>query len=227
MMVVSHPISSHLFLVLATLASVATACPFIDSHEARHLRTGGDHNPHGLSQRDLLAAVVPVTGLTVNQAIAAAKLDILCIATQDAHRAAEFVRLIFHDCVGGCNGCVDITNPDNFGLEPAIDDLAIVSARYSLTLTTADVWVLAAHTAAEARQPVGGVNYLSFNMTFVGRPSCSNSKGGPLVILPSAHLTTPNLRKFFTTEFAFTDRDTAAIMGVHTLYVVIGGCCCC
>ena len=27
-------------------------------------------------------------------------------------------RLAFHDCVGGCNGCININNPDNNGLQP-------------------------------------------------------------------------------------------------------------
>ncbi len=29
----------------------------------------------------------------------------------------------FHDCVGGCNGCINFNNPDNNGLKPAVDAL--------------------------------------------------------------------------------------------------------
>lgn len=29
----------------------------------------------------------------------------------DVNLAAKFVRMGFHDCVGGCDGCVDMTNP--------------------------------------------------------------------------------------------------------------------
>ena len=31
-------------------------------------------------------------------------------------------RLAFHDCVGGCNGCLDTTNPDNNGLKVLGED---------------------------------------------------------------------------------------------------------
>ena len=27
------------------------------------------------------------------------------------------VRLTFHDCVGGCDGCLNVNDPDNAGLE--------------------------------------------------------------------------------------------------------------
>ena len=29
-------------------------------------------------------------------------------------------RLSFHDCVGGCNGCLNVDNPDNKGLEDLV-----------------------------------------------------------------------------------------------------------
>ena len=30
---------------------------------------------------------------------------------------ARMVRLTFHDCVGGCDGCLNVNDPDNAGLE--------------------------------------------------------------------------------------------------------------
>jgi hypothetical protein len=32
----------------------------------------------------------------------------------------------FHDCVGGCDGCVNQDNPDNAGLGPIISELEII-----------------------------------------------------------------------------------------------------
>ena len=29
--------------------------------------------------------------------------------------APGFIRLAFHDCIGGCNGCIDLLNPSNKG----------------------------------------------------------------------------------------------------------------
>lgn len=31
------------------------------------------------------------------------------------NKIPDFTRTIFHDCVGGCNGCIDIDNPGNAG----------------------------------------------------------------------------------------------------------------
>ena len=35
--------------------------------------------------------------------------------------APKAVRLSFHDCIGGCNGCLDLTNGNNAGLGPIRD----------------------------------------------------------------------------------------------------------
>jgi len=60
---------------------------------------------------------------------------------------------------------------------------------------------------------------LPFNMEFVGRPVCSDDdpQGGPTRALPSAHLHTQQILDFFEGNFGFTERETAAILGAHTL----------
>jgi hypothetical protein len=143
-----------------------------------------------------------------------------------------FVRLSFHDCVGGCDGCLDLTNPDNNGLNFAIDALNGVVDEFSDSewLTRADIWVLAGLTAAEVTQPTnnGGNNndnifgpVVPFDMQFVGRPVCigGDTEDGPDRELPSAHLATNQVIDFFDTAFEFTPRETVAIMGSHVLYV--------
>ncbi len=35
----------------------------------------------------------------------------------------EFLRLLFHDCVGGCDGCIDLTNTENNGLEGPMTEI--------------------------------------------------------------------------------------------------------
>ena len=62
------------------------------------------------------------------------------------------VRLGFHDCVGsdGCNGCLDLTNPDNSGLTFATNYLEPIYQDYGATvLSRADFWALSAITAVE------------------------------------------------------------------------------
>ena len=36
---------------------------------------------------------------------------------------AKVLRLTFHDCVGGCDGCINIDNPHNAGLQDAIGNV--------------------------------------------------------------------------------------------------------
>ena len=35
-------------------------------------------------------------------------------------KSSDARRLSFHDCVGGCNGCLNVNNPDNKGLEDLV-----------------------------------------------------------------------------------------------------------
>lgn len=141
-----------------------------------------------------------------------------------------------------CDGCVDTSVPDNFGLDEPIEDLEPIVTKYAAQLTRADVWILAGMTAAEVAQNGGGgggggrgggggggggggdgnnngTPPVPFPMQFVGRPSCSNPQGGPPRDMPSAHLHTQEVLDFFRTNFELMDRDTVAILGAHTLYV--------
>ena len=138
---------------------------------------------------------------------------------------AKFIRLAFHDCIGGCNGCVDTSNHENFGLDIPIDALAPIVTKYKSVLSRADIWVLAAFTAAEEMQPkyssstilLNPVKFVPFNMTVVGRPVCDGpANRGPFVQMPNPHVYTELLLDFFAANFDFSDRETVAIMGAHT-----------
>lgn len=48
----------------------------------------------------------------------------------------KFLRLGFHDCVGGCDGCVDMNNPDNAGLLEAIEHLATLYNTFKVCMYT-------------------------------------------------------------------------------------------
>jgi len=102
----------------------------------------------------------------------------------------------------------------------ALEDSLV--AKYADTLTRGDLIALAGLTAAEVAQTSNGGagpsdNPIEFPMTWVGRPSCDDPTGGPAATMPSPHLTTQGLLDFFATEFGFTQRDTVAIMGAHSL----------
>lgn len=154
------------------------------------------------------------------------------IATGD-ELAAKIVRMGFHDCVGGCDGCIDMANGDNAGLQTPIDALQPVVDMFALdafSVTRADIWVLATLVAAYDTQETPTQE---FTMDWIGRPTCEmqndhcyNSGGvqvdcsavaGPHRELPSPDLTTAELLHFFASEFGFDATDTVAIMGAHTL----------
>ena len=54
------------------------------------------------------------------------------------------LRLAFHDCVGGCNGCINFNNPDNAGLQPIVTKLTSLyyDNGFNKIVTLADFYAL-------------------------------------------------------------------------------------
>ena len=135
----------------------------------------------------------------------------------DPAMKAKFLRLGFHDCVGGCDGCVDLSEPDNNGLELPIDELAPIAASVQ-TLTRADVWALAATWSAETMQVPATAMEFPFNL--YGRVDCGGvemAKAGPIRQMPSTEFTTHEITNFFAENFDFSIRETVVIMGAHSV----------
>ncbi|KAL9185694.1 hypothetical protein ACHAXT_003471, partial [Thalassiosira profunda] len=148
--------------------------------------------------------------------------------------AAKFVRHSFHDCVGGCDGCVDLLNGDNNGLDIVIDALEPVVDMFARWgVTRADIWVLAGLEGARSSQNAGADNR-DFDMDWYGRPTCETmgydpsdcsensctSRRGPNGAnhqLPSPNLSNHGLLQYFSDAFGFDARQTVAIMGAHSL----------
>jgi len=172
---------------------------------------------------------------SVEDGIAAVRSEVESIMRADSTLKAKFVRLGFHDCVGGCDGCVDLELDDNNGLDVPIEALDSVVDAYvneASGLTRADIWAHAALLGAELSQPSDD-DYISFPMTWVGRKGCEdlndvclNEDGvsvacdkthGPHRVLPGASLTTSEIVNYFDQEFGYTAQETVAIMGAHTI----------
>lgn len=147
-------------------------------------------------------------------ALKGASKDIRNMLTSDLN--AKFIRLSFHDCIGGmCDGCVNTSNPSNFGLDKPIEALEPIVQKYRKALNRGDVWMLSAMVAIEETQTQHPIR--KFRMQWVGRPECDGPfNRGPDHKHPKSHLTTHELLDFFKDEFDFSTRDTVAIMGAHT-----------
>ena len=132
------------------------------------------------------------------------------------------VRLAFHDCVGGCDGCVDLDEPDNNGLEIAIDGLAKGAKKFNkMGLSRADYWMICAMVGNEiAQDPRLEEDHVDFPVTKTGRATCSsnNPKKGPHRVLPGPNGNTDFvLETFCKGDFDMTPRECVAIMGAHNL----------
>jgi len=127
---------------------------------------------------------------------------------------ANVVRLAFHYCVGdgGCDGCINLSQPDNAGLEVSVDYLdAKVDAWMDAGLSKADLYALASMVAAN--MALGNAGWESDLSNFeIGRTDCEDPNDEDL--FPDAH---GSPFGFFADNFGFTARETTVIFGAHTL----------
>lgn len=157
--------------------------------------------------------------------------------------ASTIVRLSFHDCVGGCDGCINIGNPSNAGLEDAIaimEDVYTTVKNDNIDITRADLWAIGGRAAADYGME-GMPNHRDYDSsqtwrtvvlawindglsdfpTFkTGRVDCDSATDDGYTtdehVFPSAHDNFDEVMKYFTDEFGFTNDQTVAIMGAHT-----------
>jgi len=138
-------------------------------------------------------------------------------ATRNDYRPllANVVRLAFHYCVGdsGCDGCIDMSHPDNAGLELSVDYLEDrAPAWLESGLSKADLYALAAMVAAN--MALGNAGWESDLSNFeIGRTDCDATEVTNEVF-PDSHVSP---FAFFEDNFGFTARETTVIMGAHTL----------
>jgi len=155
-------------------------------------------------------------------------IDSIIRSTIRGTNIATMVRLAFHDCVGGCNGCININNEDNAGLPDLVAtlDTLYTSNNLDAVLTRADFWAYCSYFALNRAVTIANNNcdaddcaMPDLGLVFqYGRTDCT---GAPYstddVGLPSPHLEYSDLVDFFFQEFGFSDTETIALMGAHTL----------
>eukprot|EP00091_Calanus_sinicus_P024255 TRINITY_DN8594_c0_g1_i2.p1 TRINITY_DN8594_c0_g1~~TRINITY_DN8594_c0_g1_i2.p1 ORF type:complete len:297 (+),score=71.46 TRINITY_DN8594_c0_g1_i2:81-893(+) len=160
------------------------------------------------------------------------------------HAKPAAVRLTFHDCVGGCNGCLNVENPDNKGLEEVVARLEDVyqEQQFYHIVSRADIWALMGIWAINESIAINNADCALYgpngtlpspnehsyeNCQMVpelqvpflwGRKDCKTAPYTEKdVHLPAPTLGYVDLMKFFSSEFGFTPREVTALMGVHTL----------
>ncbi|KAL7548017.1 hypothetical protein ACHAWF_011297 [Thalassiosira exigua] len=140
----------------------------------------------------------------------------------------KFLRLGFHDCVGpdGCDGCIDLDNPDHNGLLEPIEAIADVVEKFKEHYSRTDVWTMATLVSADmalVNKKERRRSRVDFPMRHYGRRVCEGANdqgiGGPDVKMPSNDLNTHELLQFFQEEFDFDEDETVAIMGIHSVAV--------
>ena len=146
--------------------------------------------------------------------------QIVTIAGTEYSFAAGFTRLAFHDCIGdgGCDGCIDETEADNAGLSKYIDALSPLYENYDTRMSRADFYALAAVVALEKATENSVDKFLGRSQLTFGRSDCSSVPDEDSAnTFPSALGDIDATLSYFETEFAFTPRETVALLGAHTL----------
>merc|ERR1711970_929941 len=138
------------------------------------------------------------------------------------------VRLSFHDCVGGCDGCLNVNNHDNAGLADLVAslDTLYLANSYDSLLSRADFWALAGVYAVDKTIELNNddceeddCEVPDSGLVFQwGRTDCDTAPFTDVDVgLPSALLNHSNVMSFFTNEFGSDDNETVALLGAHTL----------
>jgi len=138
------------------------------------------------------------------------------------------VRLSFHDCVGGCDGCLNVNNHDNAGLADLVAslDTLYLANGYDTLLSRADFWALAGVYAVDKTIELNNddcdeddCEVPDSGLVFQwGRTDCDTAPYTDVDVgLPSALLDHANVMSFFAGEFGFDDNETVALLGAHTL----------
>mmetsp|Transcript_23459 Transcript_23459/g.35351 ORF Transcript_23459/g.35351 Transcript_23459/m.35351 type:complete len:521 (+) Transcript_23459:39-1601(+) len=143
---------------------------------------------------------------------------------QDMLYLAKAIRLVFHDCMGnedyGCDGCVDLTHPDNQGLDLIMYKLLPIFRNNRQYFSRTDIWQICSLTALDISSSMYEQNAPHFKMTLIGRKDCPNADevgdgGDKIVDMYPKSINSQSLVHHFYQYFGFDARCTTAVMGTH------------
>ena len=144
---------------------------------------------------------------------------------------AKLIRLVFHDCVTGCDGCLDLNNTDNNGLGPIYQEVNMLyDNQFNNTgMSRADFIALQAVVAARVAADKQDCTQLSPNCDnsdkprpelFIryGRKDCATSPNSNNDFgFPDPHRGHAHVMQVFRDGMGMTERQVVALIGAHTL----------
>jgi len=158
--------------------------------------------------------------------LSASDVDNIIQASRDTLRGelSTMVRLSFHDCVGGCDGCLNINNTENNGLADLVAGLEAVyqDNGFESLVSRADMWAILGVWAVQQtidRSNENGVTVpnLQVNYTY-GRVDCATAPYSSTIgNFPHATFNHNQIMSYFSQEFGFSTLEVTALMGAHTL----------
>eukprot|EP01084_Bolivina_argentea_P046852 86310_1 len=137
----------------------------------------------------------------------------------------NLVRYGFHTCVTGCNGCINLHNPNNAGLQPAYNATIGLYSDKSLPSgiiwstkveNLADFWTLCTTVGNFIAIPDG--QFVPDFRFWTGRKACSTSPNQTLMApFPDPIKGLSAQSEFFGEVFNLTQPQYIALIGGHTL----------
>lgn len=162
----------------------------------------------------------PTSTSAAQSAVTTLTSQITTLISRNSELASKFIRLSFHDCVGGCDGCIDMTNADNKGLDVPIQALAPFVPPLASTgpLSRADAWALAGVVSSRIATASAGLGNI-FTAFKYGRVDCGlgNSTSGPDRTLPSPNADFATTTLFFAANFGLNANQSVALLGAHAI----------
>ena len=155
---------------------------------------------------------------SMSSVIAAPNQELASLIRANPTLGPLLLRMVFHDCVGGCDGCINISSPENARLDSAMYSLDSLVTKYEpMGLTRPDIWVLAATTGVELSML--DTEFCAIPFTSIGRQPCeaAHMTEGPNPEVCSSNIDTDDILIFFRATFGFTPQEAAALMGAHTV----------
>nr|ACO10612.1 ascorbate peroxidase precursor [Caligus rogercresseyi] len=138
----------------------------------------------------------------------------------------SIVRLVFHDCVDGCDACFNADLIANRGLMKPVNALEPLYQNFKDSLSRADFWALASKIAIQLGVYINNrrckekscyMPKIDVRFRF-GRKDCASS---PVhsndTFIPSPFSNSSSLFPWFKENFNFKPNQVVAIMGMHTL----------